>query len=285
MKPKKPSIPASTPAATDSVSPVTFERRGAVAVIRLDRPDKHNAVNGAIVARLEAISRELEVMASGDGASGDDASAKEAVRAVVLHGAGEKTFCAGGDLAYFSRLEGEDAGEAMSRRMQATLSRLTGGPRPVIAALGGDVLGGGCELAAACHLRIAAEGIRFAFRPAALGAFTGWGGGRRLFRLVGRGAALRLLLGAETIDAAEALRLGLVDRVVPKERLFAEALAWAERIAANDPASVAAFLELDRSIHRDTPEEVAEVETRLFDELWRGETFQELLAEWRRKSA
>ncbi len=249
---------------------VLLERRGAVAVVRLNRPEVHNAVDAAVIEGLEAAVDAVE----------DDPD----VRAVVLAGAGERTFCAGGDLSYFEHLPtGRDA-VAMSRRVQAVLSRLEDGPRPVIGALAGDVLGGGCEIAVACHLRIAGEGIRFSFRPAALGIVTGWGGGRRLFRLVGRSAALRLFLLAETITSDEALRLGLVDRVVPRGQVDEEAVAWGERIAAVSSASVRSFLELDRTIRTAAPEEVVvETETRLFGELWDGEDFRRSHDDWLRR--
>lgn len=248
--------------------PLELELRGAVAVVRLHRPEVHNAVDGAVMEGFERALDDIESAGS---------------RAVIVTGAGRKTFCAGGDLAYFAGLAEPGDGVAMSRRMQAILRRLADGPRPVIAALNGDAIGGGCEIALACHLRIAAAGIRFAFRPAALGILTGWGGGRRLFRLVGRSAALRLLLLAETVDADEALRLGLVDRVAPAGRAVDEAAAWAQRIAATSPASTRAILELARAVSRGPDDAVVAVETRLFGELWEGEDFRRVLDEWRRR--
>jgi len=234
-------------------------RDDATAVLRLNRPEVHNAVDGAVMDGFEAA---LDVL---------DA---EAVRAVVVTGAGTRTFCAGGDLRYFATLGATAAdGVAMSRRVQAILERLVRG-RAVIAALNGDVIGGGCELAVACHLRIAAAGVRFSFRPVAMGLIPGWGGGGRLSRLVGRSTALRLLLLAATIDAGEALRLGLVDRVVEPERLMDEAESWARTIAAQPASAVRAMLELDGD---------AERETRLFGELWSGEDFRRVLDEWRRR--
>lgn len=247
---------------------VLLEKNGAVAVVRLNRPEVHNAVDAAVIEGLEDAVDSIE----------DDPE----VRAVVLTGAGERTFCAGGDLAYFEHLPTGGDAVAMSRRVQAVLGRLEDGPRPVIAALAGDVLGGGCEIALACHLRIAGEGVRFSFRPAELGIVTGWGGGRRLFRLVGRSAALRLFLLAETVPSDEALRLGLVDRVVPRGLVVEKAVAWGDRIADVSPASVRAFLELDRTL-RNRPHEAAEVETRLFGELWDGEDFRRSHDDWLRR--
>lgn len=248
---------------------VQYERHEGIAVLRLHRPEVHNAVDLAVIERLEGVLDELEV---------SDA------RVVILTGTG-KSFSAGGDLAYFHGLDEPGDGVAMSRRMQAILRRLEDGPWPVIAALNGPVIGGGCEIAVACHLRLAASGIRFAFRPAALGLITGWGGGLRLFRLLGRSTALRLLLGAETLSADKALSLGLVDRIVAPERLMDEALEWAERIAGNVPASLRAILALDRSIRRDGGAEVIETETRLFGELWDGPDFKRALDTWQQKRA
>ena len=244
---------------------VLLEPHGEVAVLRLARPEVHNVVDDTVMRRLEALLDELDASPA---------------RVLVLAGTGTKTFCAGGDLAYFTTLDSPGDGEAMSRRAQAILRRLVDGPRPVIAALNGNVIGGGCELALACHLRIAARGIRFSFRPAALGLITGWGGGLRLFRQVGRSTALRLLLLAESVDTDEALRLGLVDRVVEPEEVMDEALAWAQRIASNSAASVRAILELDRSVRRDSEDEIVATETRLFAELWEGKDFRRALGEW-----
>ena len=243
-----------------------------VAVVRLNRPAVHNAIDGATIERLEEVVERLDAADP---------------PAVVLASSGPATFCAGGDLTYFTEIPDAATAEAMSRRMQAVLARLEDGRRPVIAAIDGDVLGGGCEIATACHLRIAATGVTFSFRPAALGIVTGWGGGRRLIRLLGRSAALRLLLLAEKIDAPEALRLGLVDRVVEPGSAEAEALRWAARIAGNARGSVRGFLALDRELrHEDDGDggDVATLETRLFGELWEGETFQHVLAEWRGRS-
>lgn len=234
-------------------------RDDATAVLRLNRPEVHNAVDGDMMDRLEAA---LDVL---------DASA---ARAVIVTGAGRRTFCAGGDLGYFATLGASaDDGVALSRRVQAIFERLGRG-RAVIAALNGDAIGGGCEIAVACHLRIAAADVRFSFRPVTMGLIPGWGGARRLSRLVGRSAALRLLLLSATIDAGEALRLGLVDRVVEPGRLMDEAESWARTIAAQPAPAVRALLELDGD---------AEQETRRFGELWSGEDFRRVLEDWRRR--
>ncbi len=246
--------------------PVTFTPRGPVGIFCLNRPDVHNAVDAQVIGSLETWLDRIE--------------ADPGLRVVVLTGAGSKTFCAGGDLAYFATLTSSDAGMAMSRRMQALLARLATGPRPVIAAINGDAWGGGCEILTACHLRIAAAGARFGFRQAAMGVITGWGGGARLFRLVGRSQALRLLLTAATFDAEEALRIGFIDRVVAAAELSAAVLALAEQIAANAPASVRAFLRLAELVESADPVTLSEAETQLFGECWTGDHFRQKVAAW-----
>lgn len=248
-----------------------LELFGAVAVLRLTRPEVHNVVAMATIDRLEQLLDQLD--------------ADPEVRVLVLTGRGVKSFCAGSDLADLAPLvdgsaEQRAAALDMSPRMSAILDRLEAGPRVTIAALVGSAYGGGCELLTACHLRVAGQGIHFSFRQAAMGVSTGWGGGVRLFRLVGRSRALRLLLTADTVDTDEALRIGLVDFLVPQDQVLDEALALAERIAGNAPASIAAFLELARAADQ-SPETARAVEERSFGELWQGEAFWQQVATWR----
>ena len=247
--------------------PVHYQLREGAAVLRLDRPEVHNVVDAAALERLEHAVERLD---------------EDVPQAVILTGAGRRTFCAGADLSWVAALDSHPQGLDLSRRMRRLLARLHRGPRPVIAAINGDALGGGCEILTACHLRIAASSARFSFRQAAMGVTTGWGGGARLFRLLGRSKALRLLLTADTVGAAEALDLGLVDRVVPPERLMAEALATVRRIAANSPDSVGAFLELARAVEPPS-DHLERLEERLFERLWNGEHFRRKVGEWRRR--
>ncbi len=245
---------------------VTFETSCGVGVITLNRPEVHNAVDASMMAALEDVL--------------DRVDRQPEIRVLILTGAGH-SFCAGGDLTYFASLDSSDDGRAMSRRMSALLGRLADGPRPVIAAAGGDALGGGCEVLVACHLRLAAPNARFGFRQAAMGVVTGWGGGVRVLRLLGRARALRLLLTAETIDAAEAQRLGLVDFVASGgDQLMDEALSLARKIAANAPESIAAFLDLARTLEADGPAAAEQRETELFAQTWAGDHFRRRVAEW-----
>ncbi len=252
------------------MSAVIFSATDGVGIIRLNRPEVHNAVDAAMMEALEAVLEEVDGLPD--------------LRALILTGAGRRSFCAGGDLEYFAGLERREDGRAMSRRMAAVLRRLADGPRPVIAAIGGDALGGGCEVAVACHLRIAAPTARFSFRQAAMGVVTGWGGGVRVLRLLGRSHALRLLLTAETIDAAEARRIGLVDLVVEhSDQLISEATALARRIAANAPEAIAAFLELARTYDSGGVAAAERREAELFEQGWVGEHFRRKVAEWARR--
>ena len=247
--------------------PVTLDADGGIGVIRLNRPQVHNAVDGATMEGLEGIL--------------DRVDREPDLRALVLTGAGERSFCAGGDLTYFAGLASREDGARMSRRMTALLGRLADGPRPAIAAVNGDVFGGGCEVLVSCHLRLAVAHARFSFRQAAMGVVTGWGGGVRALRLLGRARALRLLLTADVIDAAEARRLGLVDDVVDEAgRLMDEALGLARRIAANPPEAVAAFLDLARTCDAEGAAAARRREAELFSRAWVGERFQSKLAEW-----
>ncbi len=199
-----------------------------VATLTVNRPDKLNALN-------ESVIREL-------GEAAEALAADSAVRGIILTGAGPKAFVAGADiseLASQSPLEGKRRsllGQAAFRRFEAMR-------KPVIAAVNGFCLGGGCELAMACHLRIASPSARFGQPEVKLGIGPGYGGTVRLPRLVGRGRALELLLSAEMIGAEEAWRIGLVNRVVPAEALLTETEKLLRTILAQGPLAVAAVLD------------------------------------------
>jgi enoyl-CoA hydratase len=197
-----------------------------------------------------------------------------AVRAVVLTGAGEKAFVAGADIGGLTQL-GATAAQALSARGQRAFDRIEWLGKPVVAAVNGFALGGGCELALACHVRVAAESASFGTPEVTLGLMCGYGGTQRLPRLVGKGRALEMLLTGRRVDAAEALRIGLVNRVVPSPRLLAEAEALARSMAANAPLALRATLEavnggLDRSLA-----EALEGEAGLFGELAASEDAKE----------
>jgi enoyl-CoA hydratase len=209
-------------------SSLLYDLRDGVATITVNRPDKLNALNDTVIEELGQAVGAVE--------------ADEAVRGVIVTGAGPKAFVAGADIAELSR-QGPLDGKARALVGQAVFRRLERLGKPVIAAVNGFALGGGCELAMACHIRIASDRARFGQPEVKLGIGPGYGGTVRLPRLVGRGRALELLLTGEVIDAQEAHRIGLVNRVVPADRLLAEAEALLRTILANGPLAVRLCLE------------------------------------------
>ena len=209
-------------------STLLFELTDGIARITVNRPDKLNALNAIVIAELgDAVTR-IET--------------DSAVRGVIVTGAGSKAFVAGADINELTE-QGATGGRARALAGQQVFRRLERCGKPVIAAVNGFALGGGCELAMACHLRVASENAKFGQPEVKLGIAPGYGGTVRLPRLVGRARALELLLTGEMIDAAEAHRIGLVNRVVPADRLLNESEALLKTILANGPLAVRACLE------------------------------------------
>lgn len=206
-----------------------FDLSNGLARVTINRPDKLNALNATVIAELgDAVTR-IETDA--------------AVRGVILTGAGSKAFVAGADiseLAAQTPMQGKDR----STLGQQVFRRLERCGKPVIAAVNGFALGGGCELAMACHIRIAAEHAKFGQPEVKLGIGPGYGGTSRLPRLVGKGRALELLLTGGMIDAAEAYRIGLVNRVVPADQLLAESETLLRTILENGPLALRSCLEV-----------------------------------------
>jgi enoyl-CoA hydratase len=205
---------------------IVVERDGAVAVLTLNRPKVLNALNALLIGELRDALAELEK---------DDG-----VRVVVLTGAGDRAFAAGADINELNALPGAVAAAALARRGQALTLQIERLSKPVIAAINGFALGGGCELAMACDIRIASENAKFGQPEVNLGLLPGYGGTQRSAKLLGRGMAMYLCLTAETIDAREAHRAGLVERVVPHAELLTEAKRIAGVIASKAPLSIAA---------------------------------------------
>jgi enoyl-CoA hydratase len=198
------------------------ERDGAVAVLTIDRPEKRNALSGRVRA---------ELIAALDALREDDA-----VRVAVITGAGEKAFVAGADIAEFAERTPLEQRAAMTGRR--VFEEVAAFPKPVIAMINGFCLGGGCELALACDLRIAAATAKLGQPEIHLGLIPGGGGTQRLPRVVGMGQAMRLVLSGELVDAAEALRIGLVDLVYPAAELRERVLELARTIAAKSPVAL-----------------------------------------------
>jgi enoyl-CoA hydratase/carnithine racemase len=243
--------------------PVLFSVEDNTAIIIINRPEVHNSINEAAILAFEEIMDKVE--------EDDD------IRSIILTGAGNESFCSGGDLKYFATLKTKKNVRIMSERMQRILSRLWEGDKPVIAAINGQAFGGGCEIITACHLRIAASNAQFVFHHAANGIITGWGGGLRFFNQVGHASALPLLLTSEKVGAVEALRIGLVYKVVKSERLLSESLGAAQKINKNSQAAVKKLLELARVFKIEKPEATKKFETDAFLELWLGGDFQQVL--------
>jgi enoyl-CoA hydratase len=206
-----------------------FEVRDGIAFVTVNRPDKLNALNQTVIAELDEIAHRLD----------DEAG----IRAAILTGAGPKAFVAGADIGELATADATSAA-ALSRTGSTVFRRIERLGKPVVAAVNGFALGGGCELAMACHLRIASTSARFGQPEVKLGTCPGYGGTVRLPRLVGRGAAIELLCSGAMIDAAEALRIGLVNRVVAPDQLLGEAERLARSILANGPLAVRACLDL-----------------------------------------
>lgn len=195
---------------------LTFEQEDKVAIIGLNRPTKMNAISSALMAELDHLL--------------DHVAIDERINVVVLKGS-EKFFAAGGDLGEMNGFQTVIEGFSYGERVQATFLKLYGLPQATIAAVSGFALGGGCELCLACDLRIAAENAVFGLPEIKVGILPGGGGTQRLPRLVGAGKAKELLFTGEPIDAQEALRIGLVNRVVPLESLLEEARALAKKLS------------------------------------------------------
>ena len=205
---------------------ILVERNGPVATVTLNRPNVLNALNLRMLDELGETFAQL--------------GADPSLRAVIVTGAGQKAFAAGADIGELNALPGAHAGEAQARKGQAltrTIERLR---VPVIAAVNGFALGGGCELAMACDIRVASENARFGQPEVNLGLLPGYGGTQRAPRLVGEGMAMYLCLTGEMLDAQEALRVGLVQKVVPLDGLLPEAQRIAELIAAKAPLAITA---------------------------------------------
>jgi enoyl-CoA hydratase len=209
-------------------STLLVAREGAVATVTVNRPDKLNALDAATVDELRRALLDLR--------------RDERVRAVVLTGAGPRAFVAGADIAELAALDALGA-RALAERGQHVFDLVERLGKPVVAAVNGFALGGGCELAMACTIRIAADTAKFGQPEVNLGLIPGYGGTQRLARLVGRGRALEMLLTGDPIDAAEAYRIGLVNRVVPAADVVAAAQAIAAKLAGKAPQAVRAILD------------------------------------------
>ncbi|MBI2264592.1 MAG: enoyl-CoA hydratase/isomerase family protein [Armatimonadetes bacterium] len=236
------------------MSKLTYRIEDGIGILTFNRPEVRNALDLESIGLLEQVLGEI--------------ARDETLRGLVLTGSGGHAFVSGGDLADFEQLTTvADVTSRMVEKMKANLATLTQLPVPVIAAVNGVALGGGCEIAVACDFRIASESARFAFPQVRYGLTSGWGGGPRLVQLIGKSKALSIMLTGRTIEAQEALSLGLADRVVPKGGTLPAALQSAREIAIHPRQAVSAILQLIR-FTSDGLKQAFDLETKLFGPLW-----------------
>lgn len=235
------------------MSLVIYERRDSVAFVQLNRPEKFNSLTREIIVVLSDLFKQF--------------AAQSDLRAVILTGTGERAFCAGTDI---SELAGLDEGEALqaSKRGQALCDLIERCPVPVIAAVNGLAVGGGCELALACHIRVAVKAARFSLPEAKLGIIPGYGGTQRLPREIGQARALEIMLAGRELSADEALKIGLVNKVTDAAGLLKEAESLANDIARLAPLAIRACLEaVTRGLELPLEEGLA-LEAQLFADLF-----------------
>ena len=228
---------------------LNLEQEGAVAVVTINRPAVLNALSEAVLREIE---RAFDALAADDG-----------VRAIVLTGAGEKAFVAGADIKELAA-QTPVSGRETAQRGQRLFSRIEQLGKPVIAAINGFALGGGCELALACTFRFAADTARIGLPEITLGIMPGYGGSVRLPRLIGKARAMEMILTGKPVTADEAFRVGLVNRVVPAASLVAEAKAFAADLAAKAPIALRyAMQSVERGLEMPV-DEALELEATLF---------------------
>lgn len=214
--------------AYENLNNLSIENRDGILRVVVNRPKVLNALNAETVGEIARVF--------------DEARTDEAVKAVILTGSGEKAFVAGADINELAQ-KTPVTGKETSEYGQMVLSKIEKFPKPVIAAINGFALGGGCELAMACHIRIASENAQIGLPEVTLGIIPGYGGTQRMARLVGKGKALELIMTGDRIPAAEAERIGLVNRVVPADQLEATCEEMARRIMSRGPLAIRASIE------------------------------------------
>ena len=233
---------------SQSYETILLERRGPVAIVTINRPEKRNALNIQTRAEGAAVLNELR--------------ADDSVRVVILTGAGDKAFIAGADIAEFAQRTAIGQREVMLE--PSLFNAIDGFPKPIIAMVNGYCLGGGCEVALACDIRIASEKASFGQPEINLGIIPGGGGTQRLTRLVGEGKAMEMILTGEIIDAQTALGAGLVNHVVPADQLETKTMEIANRIAEKSPIALRLAKESIRIASRSNLDEGLRREVDLF---------------------
>lgn len=246
---------------------VEYEVKGSYAVITINRAEALNALNSGVLDELDKIVYGIDT---------------DAVRAVVLTGAGEKSFVAGADIGEMSTLSKAE-GEAFGKKGNDIFRKIETCPVPFIAAVNGFALGGGCEIAMSCDIRIASEAAMFGQPEVGLGITPGFGGTQRLARIVGPGMAKQLIYTARNIKADEALRIGLVNAVYPAAELMEQAERLASTIAGNAPIAVRACKKaINEGLELPMDEAIA-LEEKLFGSCFESEDQREGMANFLRK--
>jgi enoyl-CoA hydratase len=208
-----------------------------VLTVTINRPDKLNALNKDVFTDLNTVLDEIEN--------------NPEIRSVIITGAGQKAFVAGADISEFGGYNKEEA-MALARRGQVIFSRIENCRKPIVAAVNGFALGGGCELSMACHFRIASENAKFGQPEVNLGLIPGYGGTQRLVQLIGKGRAIELLISANMIDANIALQYGLINYVVKQEELLLKARSVLETINTKAPLAIASCIKAANAVFDET---------------------------------
>ena len=230
-----------------------------ILTVTLNRPDKLNALNRFVLDDLNNLMNQVE--------------SDSTIRGVILTGAGPKAFVAGADISEFSGLTNEEA-MALAKRGQDCFFRIERSSKPIIAAVNGFALGGGCELAMSCHIRLASENAKFGQPEVNLGLIPGYGGTQRLTQLIGKGRALELMMSGNMIHAADAYRIGLVNHVYPIESLIEEAKKLISTILTKGPNAVGRVIAAANAVSAPNDAGYTE-EVKLFGECFGTEEMKE----------
>lgn len=239
---------------------ILFEKRNNYGIITLNRPDKLNALNNQLFNELNDLIQKIELDSS--------------IKAIILTGTGEKAFAAGADIVELNACDGY-SGKHFSEFGSSVMTRLELMKIPVIAAVNGFALGGGCELAMACHIRFASENAKFGQPEVNLGIIPGYGGTQRLTRLVGKAKSMELILSGNLINAEEAYRIGLVNAVYPLPELMNKVIAFVELVLSKGTKAVSAAVLCINAAERLSPLEGLAYESRKFGETCGTSDFKE----------
>ena len=230
-----------------------------ILTITINRPEKLNALNKDVFTDLDNVVKEIQTNVQ--------------VRSAIITGAGTKAFVAGADITEFSGFTKEEA-KALAKRGQDVFFRIEQSTKPIVAAVNGFALGGGCELAMACHFRVASENAKFGQPEVNLGLIPGYGGTQRLTQLIGKGRAIELLISGGMIDATTALQYGLVNYVVPADELLNKTKVLLDQVNTKAPLAVAACIQAANAVYDETTNGY-EAEVNAFGECFATEDMKE----------